>query len=148
MPSRSRYSGASYKNCKGIVKGLANACLLAARRRQGRPGVLTGEDLCDLGPIALQHDLAMMALLGTEHVERNGHHYYRGLGMFPPDWQEGVLKSHADLYERHADGFAHLRIRDGKMDLRSINAAPFGVEPAFDVTGFSPLAKTRLARIS
>ena len=142
------YSGASHKNCKGIVKGLANACLLTARRRQGRPGVLTGEDLCALGPIVLQQDLAMMALLGIEHVERNGHHYYRGLGMFPRDWQDESLQSHGDLYQRHAEGFAHARIRDGKMDLRSINAAPFGVGPCFDVTGFSPLAKTRLARIS
>lgn len=142
------YSGASYKNCKGIVKGLANACLLSARRRQGRPGVLTGEDLCNLGPVALQQDLAMMALLGIDHVERNGHHYYRGLGMFPRDWLEGTLQSHGDLYKRHADGFAHVRIHEGMMDLTSVNAAPFGVEPRFDVTDFLPLAKTRLARIS
>lgn len=142
------YAGASYKNCKGIVKGLANACLLAARRRQGRPGMLTGEDLCNLGPIALQQDLAMMALLGIEHVERNGHHYYRGLGMFPRDWQEGALESHGDLYTRDAGGFARIRIREGKMDLASVNAAPFGVGPCFDVTGFSPMEKMPLARIS
>jgi len=142
------YAGASFKNCKGIVKGLANACLLAARRRQGRPGVLTGEDLCNLGPIALQQDLAMMALVGIEHVERNGHHYYRGLGMFPRDWQEAALESHGDLYTRDAGGFARILIRDGKMDLASVNAAPFGVEPCLDVTGFSPMEKMRLARIS
>ena len=142
------YAGASYKNCKGIVKGLANACLLAARRRQGRPGMLTGEDLCNLGPIALQQDLAMMALLGIEHVERNGHHYYRGLGMFPRDWQEAALESHGDLYTRDAGGFARVRIRDGKMNLASANAAPFGVGPDFDVSGFSPMEKMPLARIS
>ena len=142
------YAGASYKNCKGIVKGIANACLLAARRRQGRPGVLTGEDLCNLGPIALQQDLAMMALLGIEHVERNGHHYYRGLGMFPRDWQEGAVESHGDLYTRDAGGFARVRIREGKMNLASVNSAPFGVGPCFDVTGFSPMEKMPLARIS
>lgn len=142
------YAGASYKNCKGIVKGLANACLLAARRRQGRPGMLTGEDLCNLGPIALQQDLAMMALLGIEHVERNGHHYYRGLGMLPRDWQEGALESHGDLYTRDAGGFARIRIREGKMNLASVNDAPFGVGPCFDVTGFSPMEKMPVARIS
>ena len=142
------YSGASYKNCKGIVKGLANAVLLATRRRQGRPGILTGEDLCNLGPVALQQDLAMMALLGIEHVERNGHHYYRGLGMFPRDWQERTLQAHGDLYRRHADGFAQVRIDEGSLNLTSVNAAPFGVEPCFEMSDFSPLAKTRLARIS
>ena len=91
------------------MKGLANACLLAKRRGEGRPGVLTGEDLCTLGPFALLQDLAMMALLGIEHVERNGHHYYRGLSMFPRDWQEAMLPAHGDLYARHAGGFACLR---------------------------------------
>ena len=142
------YAGASYKNCKGIVKGLANACLLTARRRAGRPGILTGEDLCNLGPIALQQDLAMMAILGIDHVERNGHHYYRGLSMLPRDWQDGVLEAHSDFYARHEGGFAHLRIEDGRIDLGSLNTAPFGVGPQLDVTGFAPLATTQLARIS
>ena len=56
-----------------------------------RDVVLTGEDLANLGPVALLQDLAMMALLGVTHVERNGHHYYRGLSMFPKDWQEAAL---------------------------------------------------------
>jgi hypothetical protein len=141
------YAGASYKNCKGIVKGIANACLLASRRRKGRPGVLTGEDLCNLGPLALQQDLTMMAILGIDHVERNGHHYYRGLSMLPHDWQEGVLQAHGDLYARHVDGFAHLQIVNGCLDLASVNRAPFGVGPSFHVTAFAPLAKENLARI-
>jgi len=66
------YAGTSHKNCKGIVKGIANACLLEKRRRSGERVVLTGEDLCNLGPVALLQDLAMTALLGIEHVERNG----------------------------------------------------------------------------
>jgi hypothetical protein len=141
------YAGASHKNCKGIVKGLANACLLAARGRSGRAGLLTGEDLCNLGPLALQQDLAMMALLGITHVERNGHHYYRGLSMLPRDWQDAILQAHGTLYMRHPDGFAHLRIIGGEMDLASINAAPFGVTPALDPSAFAPLAKAQLARI-
>jgi hypothetical protein len=141
------YAGASYKNCKGIVKGLANACLLAARRLSGKAGVLTGEDLCNLGPIAVQQDLAMMAVLGVDHVERNGHHYYRGLSMMPDDWQDAVLRTHGDFYTRHESGFVHLYIAEGRASLRSLNRAPFGVEPQLDVTGFAPLERTQLARI-
>jgi hypothetical protein len=133
------YSGASFKSCKGIVKGIANACLLEAQR-PSRQVLLTGEDLCTLGPIALQQDLAMMALLGVDHVERNGHHYYRGLSMFPPGWQELARASHAGLYARHPLGFTHVRIDDGRLDLSTLNKGPFGVEPLLDLSGFPPLA--------
>lgn len=134
------YAGASHKNCKGIVKGIANACLLAKRRGEGRVGVLTGEDLSNLGPIALLQDLAMMALLGIEHVERNGHHYYRGLSMFPQDWQEAAVAAHGDLYAPHPEGFACLRIQGGRLPLASVNAAPFGVEPVLDPSVFARYA--------
>lgn len=138
------YAGTSHKNCKGIVKGIANACLLEKRRRDGERVVLTGEDLCNLGPVALLQDLALMALLGIEHVERNGHHYYRGLSVWPADWQRAVLAAHGDLYERHREGFASLRIREGRIQLGSVNAAPFGVQPLFDPSpferGLAPLA--------
>ena len=130
------YAGTSHKNCKGIVKGLANACLLEKRRRAGERLLLTGEDLCNLGPVALLQDLAMMSLLGVEHVERNGHHYYRGLSLWPEDWQETTLAAHGDLYRKHRDGFACLNIRSGRVELRSVNAAPLGVKPLFDPSRF------------
>ena len=133
------YSGASHKNCKGIVKGLANAAVLHARRRSGADVVLTGEDLANLGPVALLQDLAMMALLGVTHVERNGHHYYRGLSMFPKDWQDAALASHGDLYRRHEQGFPALRVAAGRLDLGTVNAAPFGAAPAFDPSVFERL---------
>lgn len=133
------YDGTSHKNCKGIVKGLANAALLAARRKAGQPGVLTGEDLCNLGPVALLQDLAMTALLGIDHVERNGHHYYRGLHMLPPDWQDASVRSHGDLYQRHPEGFPALRIERGQVELGSVNAAPFGVGFLGDPDGFERL---------
>jgi len=130
------YAGTSHKNCKGIVKGIANACLLEKRRREGRQVMLTGEDLCNLGPVALLQDLAMMALLGIEHVERNGHHYYRGLSLWPADWQEVALAAHGDLYARHREGFAALEIHQGRLALHSVNRAPFGVAPLFDPSRF------------
>ncbi len=130
------YVGTSHKNCKGIVKGIANACLLEHRRRRGERVVLTGEDLCTLGPVALLQDLAMMSLLGIEHVERNGHHYYRGLSLWPEDWQRATTAAHDDLYAQHPQGFACLQIRDGRLRLDSVNAAPFGVQPAFEPSRF------------
>lgn len=136
------YAGASHKNCKGIVKGIVNASLLAKRREDGRDGLLTGEDLCNLGPVAMLQDLAVMSLLGIGHVERNGHHYYRGLSMFPEEWQDAMLAAHGDLYRRHRDGFAHLRVDSGKLQLATVNAAPLGVQPAFDP---STLAVQRVA---
>jgi hypothetical protein len=78
-----------------------------------------------------------MALLGIEHVERNGHHYYRGLSLWPDDWQAEVLAAHGDLYCRHAQGFACLQIRAGRLELGSVNAAPFGVQPLPDPTHFA-----------
>jgi len=130
------YDGTSHKNCKGIVKGIANACLLEKRRRAGGRVVLTGEDLCLLGPVALLEDLAMTASLGIEHVERNGHHYYRGLTLWPADWQDAALAAHSDLYARHPEGFVRLNVREGRVALGSINAAPFGVKPLFDPSNF------------
>ena len=130
------YAGTSHKNCKGIVKGIANACLLEKRRRDGQNVVLTGEDLCNLGPVALLQDLAMMSLLGIEHVERNGHHYYRGLSMWPAAWQSEVIASHGDLYGRHREGFACLRVENGQLTLESVNQAPFGLAPKLDPSRF------------
>jgi hypothetical protein len=135
------YAGASHKNCKGIVKGLANAALLHRVRSAGGAAVLTGEDLANLGPVALLQDLAMMAALGITHVERNGHHYYRGLSMFPQAWQDAALAAHGDLYWRHPQGFPTLRIERGRVELGTINEAPFGVGPVFDPSAFDRLGQ-------
>lgn len=123
------YAGTSHKNCKGITKGLLNAFLLAVRPGGG---ILTGEDLCNLGPVALAQDLAMMGLLGIDHVERNGHHYFRGLSMWPGSWQDAVLAEHSDLYHRHESGFVAPCVDDGYFHLASLQSAPFGVAPFLD----------------
>ena len=123
------YAGTSFKNCKGVLRGIANACLLEHRRRQqpNVPYVLTGEDLANVGPVALLQDLAVVATLGLSHVERNGHHYFRGLSMFDSSLQDQVLSAHDDLYRRSEQGFATLAITHGQLNLASVNSAPFGV---------------------
>lgn len=123
------YVGTSHKNCKGVFKGILNACLLATRRREqpGLPSVLSGEDLVNVGPVALLQDLAMQSCLGVESVERNGHHYMAGLSMFDKDLQDQVLLAHPDLYERSERGWPTLIIKRGRIAMDSVMAAPFGV---------------------
>jgi hypothetical protein len=135
------YAGASHKNCKGVFKGVANACLLAYRRRgdPDRSYILSGEDLANVGPVALLQDLAMMASLGLEHVERNGHHYFAGLGMFPARLQADILANHPDLYRRHERGFPTLNIQHGTIAVDSVVQAPFGVGFEVDFARFTPL---------
>ncbi len=134
------YRGTSHKNCKGIVKGLANAALLKKRAPVIRGGpILSGEDLANVGPVALLQDLSVMALLGVTHVERNGHHYFRGLSMHSPATQDAAITTHAGLYHRHAQGFATLNIENGRLDLQSVNTAPFGCSITLDVSQFEPL---------
>ena len=129
------YRGTSHKNCKGIVKGLANAALLRMRP----DSILSGEDLCSIGPVAMLQDLAVQAALGVAHVERNGHHYLRGLSVYPEALQRDVLVAHRGFYQLHAEGFPVLRIEDGQMDVRSVNAAPFGCGAILNMEPFEAL---------
>lgn len=121
------YRGTSHKNCKGIFKGLVAAATVAQRNDRSQPSILSAEDLGNVGPVALMQDLAMVAALGIEHVERNGHHYFAGLSRFPESIQRRVLAECPDLYHRAEPGFAALTIRQGSLALDSINRAPFGV---------------------
>ena len=135
------YAGSSHKNCKGVFKGVANACLVAHKRR-AEPGgmhVITAEDLSNIGPVSLMQDTAVVASLGISHAERNGHHYFRGLSMLPRDVQDHVLGSHGDLYRRHEQGFVTTRIECGQVAVGSIVEAPFGVDFRFDPACFTPI---------
>jgi hypothetical protein len=135
------YAGTSHKNCKGVFKGVLNACLLAHRRRElpDRPVILSGEDLANIGPVALLQDLAVCAALGITSVERNGHHYFAGLSMFPEEVRRQVLAAHGDLYRVSRDGWPTLAIQDGSLSVQSVQAAPFGVGFPLRVEQFTPL---------
>ena len=142
------YAGGSHKNCKGIFKGIANACLISARRRADpqRNYILSGEDLANVGPVALLQDLAVLATLGVAHAERNGHHYFTGLSMFSPDVQDRILARHGDLYRRHERGFATLAIHGGAVTLDSVVAAPFGLHYPFDTEQYVRLADAGISQ--
>jgi hypothetical protein len=129
------YAGVSHKNCKGVFKGVANRCLIAQRQRAepARRFVMSGEDLCGVGPVAVMQDLAVQAALGNASVERNGHHYVAGLSAFPVAMQQAVLAAHPDLYAHAPQGWPTVRIAGGEIQLGSVNAAPLGVAPALDL---------------
>ncbi|HUR60141.1 MAG TPA: hypothetical protein VM029_20625, partial [Opitutaceae bacterium] len=133
------YAGTSHKNCKGVFKSVANACLLAQRRAAGQPAVMSGEDLANVGPVALVQDLAAQAALGVTTVERNGHHYFAGLAQFPAAWQRHALAAHGDVFTPTPVGWPRVNIRDGRLALGSVNAAPFGVPGEVGMAGFHPV---------
>ena len=131
------YAGSSHKNCKGVIKSIANACLL---RHRGRGAILSAEDLTTVGPVALLQDLAVVATLGVDHVERNGHHYFYGLSMFPRESIEAAVERHQDVYRRLPDGTPAVRIEGGRIEIGSIVDAPFGLAAPFDPRRFGLLS--------
>ena len=115
------WSGVSVKNCKGVLRALdaARAC-----SRSGGRLFQSGEDLTNLPALALQQDLATAACLGLEHVERNGHHYFRGLDHLPAAAQRAAAAAHPDLYRPLPGGGCGVRIEHGRLRLDSLLAAP------------------------
>lgn len=136
------YAGTSHKNCKGVVKGLSHAARLARQRSRlpAKEWILSGEDLANVGPIALLQDLCVMASLGITHVERNGHHYFRGLSAYSEAVQRQMTEAHGDLYQwREESGCASLAIKEGKLSTKSVIENGFGVVPELDLSRLTPL---------
>lgn len=113
------YQGVSVKNCKGVFRALLNRGLVAARSDDGDL-FQSAEDLTNLPMVALQQDLCTQAILGLEHVERNGHHYFRGLTHLPDREVDHALRAHQDLYEVR-DGLPQLRIEGGRVEIASLH---------------------------
>lgn len=114
------WSGVSVKNCKGVLRSLAAARACAA---SGGRLFQSGEDLTNLPVLALQQDLATAACLGLTHVERNGHHYFRGLDHLSAETQRAAAAAHPDLYRPLDGGGFGLRIENGALRLDSLLAA-------------------------
>lgn len=134
------YRGVSSKNCKGPIKSLLNAGLARrfTLRDPGRPMIVTGEDLCSVGVIPVQADLCLAATLGLEHVERNGHHYHKGLDYLPPGERRLALARHGDFYAERAGRIAP-RIRDGRFAIASLQCVGFGFDFAPDMGARDPI---------
>ncbi len=133
------YRGISSKSCKGFYKSIANATRAAAWSAQGVPHFITGEDLTCQAGLGVQQDLALGALIGVTHAERNGHHYVDGFGFAPAGEAEAFLAAHPDLYSRDED-FIRLQINDGDLLTGSLTAPGFASGAHPDWTALQPLA--------
>jgi hypothetical protein len=120
------YQGISSKTCKGVYRSLINAMRCAAwnARTDAPRYFMSGEDLTTQAGLSVQQDLALVALLGLEHVERNGHHYVRGMEGVPEAEQEAFLEAHGDLY-RDFNGVTSLRIDGGRLAIASLGCDGF-----------------------
>ncbi|MFG0259741.1 MAG: mandelate racemase, partial [Phycisphaerales bacterium JB041] len=141
------YRGISIKSCKGVFGAVLNRARCdawndaAGDTETGEAVFQSGEDLTTLPVLALQQDLALMETLGVRHVERNGHHYFRGLGHLPRVEREAAVEAHGDLYLRGGDGRARLRIERGLLMVGSVLDAPgFGYAGPIDLGARTPAA--------
>jgi hypothetical protein len=125
------YRGISSKTCKGLYRSLVNAARCVIWNREEASGYfMSAEDLTTQAGVSVQQDLALVSLIGCRHVERNGHHYVRGMAGIPEREQRAFLTAHPDLY-REVDGVVCLRIEQGQLAIRSLACEGFaaGAEP-------------------
>lgn len=143
------YRGVSTKNCKGIVKSLLNRSLVERENRGRAPATrlfMSAEDLTNVPVVPLQQDLATVRALGIGHVERNGHHYVRGLAHCSSAERAEATRRHPDLYEGDARE-ARLRIEDGRLRVGSLAVPGYGVGFEPDLDSMTPLERWSPARV-
>jgi L-alanine-DL-glutamate epimerase-like enolase superfamily enzyme len=134
------YRGISSKSCKGIYKSIINATRAAKWSAADEKCFITGEDLTCQAGLAVQQDLALGALIGVTHAERNGHHYVDGFGDTPAAEAEAFLTGHPDLYTR-AGGKVRLAIHDGDLLTGSLTRPGFATSVHPDWSTMQPLAQ-------
>jgi hypothetical protein len=136
------YRGISSKSCKGIYKSILNATRAAKWSSGAEKFFITGEDLTCQAGLCVQQDLALGALIGVTHAERNGHHYVDGFADTPAAEAEAFLAAHPDLYIRDGNS-VRLSIHDGDLLTGSLTSPGFatGVHP--DWSGLSPLDQAK-----
>jgi hypothetical protein len=134
------YRGISSKSCKGVYKSIVNATRAAKWSGTGERFFISGEDLTCQAGLGVQQDLALGALLGVTHAERNGHHYVDGFGDTPGAEAEAFLSAHPDLYGRDGNSI-RLSSHDGDLLTGSLQMPGFaaGVHP--DWSAMSPLER-------
>lgn len=139
------YTGVSSKSCKGLYKALLNRARCATLNAEAGAAAgagasagagagagagaarhfMSAEDLTTQAGLAVQQDLALATLIGCTHVERNGHHYVRGMAAAPEAEQAAFLAAHPDLYHRPGDT-ALLRVEGGRLSLASLDVTGLG----------------------
>lgn len=133
------YRGVSHKNCKGVVKTLLNAMLVARRNTQARQTryFQSAEDLTCMPVHSLNADIALVSALGINHTERNSHHYFAGLGHLSQRERDAALIAHPDLYALDS-GVARLNTHTGYLSTRSTQGKGFGTSLVPDMDAMTP----------
>jgi hypothetical protein len=136
------YRGISSKSCKGIYKSVINAARAGIWSTEDKQYFITGEDLTCQAGLGVQQDLALGALIGVTHAERNGHHYVDGFAETPAAEARAFLAAHPDLYFSDGD-IIRLSIHDGDLLTGSLTAPGFasGVHP--DWSTLAPLQQSK-----
>jgi L-alanine-DL-glutamate epimerase-like enolase superfamily enzyme len=128
------YAGVSSKTCKGLYKSVLNAvrCDLWNANAGTMRYFMSAEDLTTQAGLSVQQDLALVALLGITHVERNGHHYVDGMKALSQAEQDAFVAAHPDVYER-SHGAVRLRICEGRIAIGSLDCVGYasGAMPDF-----------------
>ncbi|MBD9388354.1 mandelate racemase [Agrobacterium sp. AGB01] len=118
------YRGISSKSCKGFYRSVLNAMRISKWNGENSGGYfMSAEDLTTQAGIAVQQDLALAALLGLRHIERNGHHYVSGMAGATDGENHAWLSAHPDLYRNAGDGRAKLSAVNGQISLATAIAA-------------------------
>ncbi len=136
------YRGISSKSCKGIFKSVVNAARAAKWSADGERFFISGEDLTCQAGLGVQQDLALGALIGVTHAERNGHHYVDGFVDTPAAEAQAFLAAHPDLYTRDGDK-VRLSIHDGDLLTGSLTAPGFASKVHPEWTALSPLRQPK-----
>ena len=147
------WRGVSSKSCKGMYKAIINRARCERWNNQSqRDGAtaryfMSAEDLTCQAGVSVQQDLALLALLGLSHSERNGHHYGDGFGDAPVHEAAAFAAAHADLYDARSDtrsdtrsGRPRLRIDNGQIAIDSLYCTGFAHTADPDWASLRPLA--------
>jgi hypothetical protein len=143
------YSGVSSKTCKGFYKSMLNAARVARLNAEGREprAFMSAEDLTTWPGVSVQQDLALVSLLGLEHVERNAHHFIDGMSFAPAAEQDAFASAHPDLYCKTEGAPARLRVVEGRVALGSLDRPGFAVDAEMDFSAMRPMPPAPKERI-
>jgi hypothetical protein len=142
------YCGVSSKSCKGIYKSIINATRAAKwSSPSGVQYFITAEDLTCQAGLGVQQDLALGALIGVTHAERNGHHYVNGFGDTPAGEAQSFLIAHPDLYDRDGSTI-RLAIHGGELSTESLTSPGFAtsVHPVWSAMPVLQQSKAKTPR--
>jgi hypothetical protein len=134
------YRGISSKSCKGVYKSVINATRAAKWSATGEKYFISGEDLTCQAGLGVQQDLALGALIGVSHAERNGHHFVDGFAVTPAGEADAFLVAHPDLY--FSDGNKiRLSIHGGDLLTGSLATPGFASKIQPDWSALPPLKR-------